>query len=182
MPDKDAYVALLRGVNLSGKNKLPMRELREEFGEAGCRDVRTYIQSGNILFRATPKIARGLPDAIATRIAARFGLRVPVLVRAAAQLGEVARENPFLAQGVDEQTLHVMFLADRPDADRVARLDPDRSAPDAFIARGQEIYLWLPNGVARSKLTNAYFDTTLATTSTARNWRTITTLLALLEG
>ncbi len=183
MPDSetDHYLALLRGINLGGKNMVPMRELSKLCEEAGCTNVRTYIQSGNVLFTATPEVARELPAGLATRILARFSLHVPVVIRTAAELRAVHRENPFLAQGADAQTLHVMFLADRPEPGRVAALDPDRSSPDAFIVSGREIYLWLPNGVARSKLTNAYFDAKLDTTSTSRNWRTVTKLLEMLD-
>jgi uncharacterized protein (DUF1697 family) len=90
--------------------------------------------------------------------------------------------NPFLAAGAADETLHVLFLADPPSPRRVADLDPDRSPPDAFVVLGQEVYLRLPHGAARTKLTNAYFDARLATTSTGRNWRTVTKLLALMEG
>ncbi|HEY7833418.1 MAG TPA: DUF1697 domain-containing protein [Ktedonobacterales bacterium] len=170
------HLALLRGINVGGKNLLPMTALRALFLAAGCRDARTYIQSGNVLFTADEATAAALPGAIAERIAAEFGLRVPVVVRTAAQVGEVIRDNPYLAAGADPATLHVYFLAGTPDAARVARLDPDRSPPDRFAVRGQEVYLHLPAGMARTKLTNAYFDTQLATVSTARNWRTVTTL------
>ncbi len=175
------YVALLRGINVGGKNKLPMNDLREMFTEAGCRDARAYIQSGNVIFRAEPDVAAPLPGVITAQIAERFGYRVPVLLRTAEQIGDVIRHNPFIAAGAAEETLHVLFLADRPSAASVDRLDPDRSPPDAFIVRGQEIYLRLPNGAGQTKLTNNYFDTRLATTSTGRNWRTVTTLLALME-
>jgi uncharacterized protein (DUF1697 family) len=175
-------VALLRGINVGGKNKLPMADLREMFVEAGCDDVRTYIQSGNVVFGATPDLLAQLPSLIAARIAERFGYRTPVVVRTTEQIGEVVTNNPFLAAGADEATLHVLFLADRPGPDRIATLDPGRSAPDAFTVRGQEVYLRLPNGVADTKLTNAYFDAKLGTTSTGRNWRTVTKLQALMEG
>jgi len=175
------YLALLRGINVGGKNKLPMDSLRDLFVAAGCDDVRTYIQSGNVIFSADPDIVASLPGVITTGIAERFGYRVPVIVRTAAQVGDVTRHNPFLAEGADAETLHVLFLADLPDARSVAGLDPDRSPPDAFSVRGQEIYLRLPNGTARTKLTNAYFDAKLATTSTGRNWRTVTTLRALMD-
>ncbi len=176
------YLALLRGINVGGANKLPMNELRDLFVAAGCGDVRTYIQSGNVIFTADPLVVASLPGVVTTRIAERFGYRIPLVARTAAQIGDVVRHNPFVAEGAVAETLHVVFLADRPPARNVAALDPDRSPPDTFVVRGQEIYLRLPHGMARTKLTNAYFDATLATTSTARNWRTVTTLHALMEG
>jgi uncharacterized protein (DUF1697 family) len=91
----------------------------------------------------------------------------------------VVDSNPFLKRGADTGTLHVAFLADIPDAKRVAELDSKRSPGDSFEIRGQHIYLWLPNGVARTKLTNDYFDRTLRTTSTLRNWNTVQKLLEM---
>ena len=176
------HLALLRGINVGGNNQLPMSDLRALFLAAGCRDARTYIQSGNVLFSADDATAETLPSTIAEAITAQFGLRVPVVIRTAAQLGAVIRDNPYLAVGADPATLHVYFLADTPDATRVARLTPDRSPPDEFTVRGQEVYLRLPAGMARTKLTNAYFDSQLATVSTARNWRTVTTLYGMLTG
>ncbi|HEY6291853.1 MAG TPA: DUF1697 domain-containing protein [Terriglobia bacterium] len=174
-------LALLRGINLGAKNRLPMKDLSEMFARAGCRDVETYIQSGNVIFRATPNVSARLSQVIRTQIQERFGHQVPVVLRTAEQLRNVVRNNPFLIEGAAEDTLHVMFLADWPDPDRVNALDPVRSPPDAFMVRGQEVYLRLPNGVARSKLTNSYFDSKLGTISTARNWRTVTRLLQLTE-
>ena len=174
-----SYVALLRGINVGGNNKLPMTDLRVMFAEVGCDDVRSYIQSGNVLFRATPALAARLPDLIPQQIAQRFGYRTPILLRTAEQLGDVIRANPFLAEAAAEETLHVLFLATSPSSREIATLDPDRSPPDTFAVRGPEIYLRLPHGVAGTKLTNAYFDSTLHTTSTGRNWRTVTKLLDL---
>jgi len=175
------YLALLRGINLGATNKLPMRDLVALFVEAGCEDVRTYIQSGNVVFRAAPGVAAALPARIAERIAERFGHRTPVVLRTADELREIVASNPFLAASEAQETLHVKFLTTEPTPSQIAALEPDRSPPDAFVVRGQEMYLRLPNGVARTKLTNAYVDRTLATTSTQRNWRTVTNLLAMVE-
>jgi len=173
------HVALLRGVNVGGKNCVPMKDLAEIFAKAGCGDVRTYIQSGNVLFRATPAIAEGVPSRITAQIAKRFACQVPVVLRTADQFTAAVRNNPF--REVPQEALHVYFLAGVPDAARAAQLDPDRSKPDAFVVHGREIYLHLPNGIGRSKLTNAYFDSKLSTISTARNWRTVLKLLELMS-
>jgi uncharacterized protein (DUF1697 family) len=177
-----AHVALLRGVNVGGANKLPMKGLAALFAAAGCSEVQTYIQSGNVVFRAADALARRIPALISAAIAESFRLEVPVVTRTAAELREVAEQNPFLRAGADPAALHVAFLAERPGAARVALLDPARSPPDQFAVRGREIYLHCPNGVGRSKLTNQYFDSRLATISTGRNWRTVLTLLALACG
>jgi uncharacterized protein (DUF1697 family) len=173
------HVALLRGVNLGGKNCVPMKELAQVFAKAGCADVRTYIQSGNVVFRATRALAASLPPRVTEQIAKRFGCQIPVILRTAEQFAAAVRDNPF--PEIPQEALHVYFLAGVPDASRTVQLDPDRSKPDTFIVHGREIYLRLPNGMGRSKLTNAYFDSKLATTSTARNWRTVLKLLELMS-
>ncbi len=93
------YLALLRRINVGGNNKPPMSGLRDLFVTAGCRDVRTYIQSGNVILRADPRAVASLPDAMTAHIAERFGFRVPVLVRTAAQIDDVIRHTPFVAEG-----------------------------------------------------------------------------------
>jgi uncharacterized protein (DUF1697 family) len=175
------YVALLRGINVGGKNALPMKDLAAMFSAAGCEDVVTYIQSGNVVFTARPAIAAKVPAAIAGAILGSRKYRVPVVMRSADEVREVAGRNPFLAAGHDPATLHVAFLADKPKVAGVASLDAGRSPPDELVVRGREIYLRLPNGVAPSKLTNAYFDSALGTTSTMRNWRTVLKLIELVD-
>lgn len=172
-------MALLRGINVGGKNLLPMKDLVRLFADAGCAHVRTYIQSGNVLFQASPAKAGRLPGVIAQGIADRFGYRTPVLLRTVEELGATIRNNPFLEAGAPESWLHVLFLASQADALRVAALDPDRSPPDAYAVRGREIYLQCPNGAGNTRLTNAWFDSKLATISTGRNWRTAVKLFEL---
>jgi uncharacterized protein (DUF1697 family) len=175
----ETRVAFLRGINLAGRNRLPMKDLAVMFSNAGCESVATYIQSGNVVFRASPALARRIPDVIEKAISKSFGYQVPVVTRTSGEMRKIVRANPFLRSGADEATLHVAFLAARPAAARVKALDPDRSPPDAFAVRGGEIYLHCPNGYGRSKLTNGYFDSKLATISTVRNWRTVLELLEL---
>ena len=175
------HVALLRGVNVGGKNRLPMKALVALFTDAGCDDVRTYIQSGNVVFLAKATLAKRVPSLVAGAISDRFGYHVPVVSRTAEEIRNVVRGNPFLEVGAHTSELHVAFLAKVPAATKVAALDPDRSPPDEFSVRGREIYLRCPNGVARTKLTNNYFDSKLATTSTVRKWKTVLKLLELTE-
>lgn len=175
-----AYIALLRGINVGGKNKLSMRDLVAVFTDLGATNARTYIQSGNVLFEASAKAAAALPVSVASAIEERFGYRVPVVMRSATELARVLEANPFIERGVPAAELHVAFLASTPARGRVAALDPRRSPPDAFEVRGAEIYLHLPNGVGRTKLTNDYLDRVLGTTSTLRNWRTVEQLASLL--
>jgi uncharacterized protein (DUF1697 family) len=170
------YVALLRGINVAGKNKLPMRELVALFEGAQCREVRTYIQSGNVVFQAPARVVERLSATIAKSIERELGLRVPVILRSASEIASVIDNNPFLARDADPATLHLMFLGEVPAAKQVGALDPNRSPPDEFIVIGRDVYLRCPHGLGKSKLTNAYFDAKLETTSTIRNWRTVLTL------
>lgn len=173
------YIALLRAINVGGKNKLPMRDLTAMLAKAGCADVQTYIQSGNAVFSSPPELAKRIPELISEAIVKKFGFRVPVVLRSGKEIQAIVEHNPFLQSVKDTKTLHVGFLADQPAASRIAALDPQRSPGDSFKVLGREIYLCLPNGFGRSKLTNAYFDSGLATLSTFRNWRTVLTLLEM---
>ena len=179
MSGHGAHVALLRGINVGGKNRLPMNDLATMFKDAGAQEVRTYIQSGNVIFRADAARIGRLGAAIAKAMQADLGWSVPIVIRSAAELGAAAKGNPFLEEGIAAGTLHVGFLLDRPDRARVAALDPDRSPPDRYVVRGGEIFLHLPNGVARTKLTSQYLDSRLGTVVTVRNWNTVTTLLEM---
>lgn len=173
---RSLHVALLRGVNVGGRNKLSMKTLATFFVDAGCVDVQTYIQSGNVVFAADEALAARVPALVSARIESELGFAAPLVVRSAAAFDAVLAGNPYLAEGADEDALHVLFLAAAPSPAQLASLDPQRSPPDRFAVRGGEIYMWLPNGVARTKLTNAYFDARLDTVCTGRNWRTVRAL------
>lgn len=176
-----SYVAFLRGINVGGKNILPMKALAQLFVDAGCRDVSTHIQSGNVLYSAKSALAAKAPVAIAKEIEARFGIRTQLVVRSKEELDEAIAQNPFLKAGREEKPLSLVFLRDTPAEDAVKQLDPHRSPPDEFVLRGRDIYLYQPNGIANSKLTNAYFDSKLSTVSTGRNWRTVLKLQELMS-
>ena len=174
------HVALLRGINVGGKNMLPMKDLAALFTQAGCGEVRTYIQSGNVIFEA-PAGAPNVAATVTASIEKRFGIRIPVIIRTSQQMARIIRDNPFLSAVTDQRWLHVYFLAGSPSAQAVSALDPARSAPDAFHVLGQEIYLHVPNGMGRTKLTNTYFDSKLSTICTARNWATVRKLSEMME-
>ena len=176
----EKYVALLRGINVGGKNRVPMKVLTEIFLDCGCADVVTYIQSGNVIFRGPKAGQERLATRVQAEIAARVGHRIPVILRSAAEMRETVRANPFLDR--EDGRLHVYFLERNPTEAAIRSLDPERSPGDSFRLTGREIYLLLPNGMGRTKLTNAYFDSKLGTTSTARNWATTLRLLEMVSG
>lgn len=175
------YVALLRGINVGGHNMLPMKELRDIALQLGCEKVQTYIQSGNLIFTADEARASELSNRLTARIADQFNLNVPVVLRSRADLQSILTSNPYVAAGMPAESLHAMFLAATPEPERVSLLDANRFLPQTYRLEGREIYLYLPHGVATSKLTNTYFDRTLSTTSTLRNWRTVRMLYELMN-
>ena len=170
-----ASAALLRGINVGGKNKVPMPQLKELFEGLGHADVVTYIQSGNVVFRAASADARAIEE----RIANVFGLDVAVVLRTGAELSAAVAGNPFLVQGAETKPLYVVFLAREPSAEAVAELDPDRSPGDRFSVNGREVYLDLPNGGGRTKLNLDYLERRLKVKGTARNWNTVLRLVEL---
>ena len=175
------YLALLRGINLGSVNKVSMPELRTLFESLGHSDVRTYVQSGNVVFEASSSASKKLAREIEEAIERTFGLAIPAVLRTRAQLQRVAVNNPFMSEGVKPTFLHVMFLAETPSSTAVRALDPDRSPPDKFAVKGREIYLCFPRGSGRSKLTIDYFEKKLGTRATGRNWNTVTKVLALMD-
>jgi uncharacterized protein (DUF1697 family) len=170
-----AYAALLRGINVGGNNKVQMSELRGLFEKLGHSDVVTYIQSGNVVFRAT----RADAGPIERRITEVFGLEVTVILRAAAELAAVAAGNPFLVEGAEPKQLYVVFLDREPTAEAVARLEPDRSPGDRFSLSGTDLYLDLATGAGRTKLSLDYLERRLGVKGTARNWNTVLKLAEL---
>jgi len=180
-PSGRTHVALFRGINVGGKNRLPMAELTALFSAAGAREVATYIQSGNVAFAAAALALPKIIQRVGRGIASDFGFEPPIVVRTVAELEATVGRNPFLP-AEPEDSLHVGFLADRPRPIAVGALDHQRSPGDRFAVVERDIYLCLPNGVGKSKLTNAYFDSKLGTVSTIRNWRTVLALLELLRG
>ncbi len=166
------WIALLRGVNVGGHNKVPMAELRKACTEVGFADVGTYIQSGNVVFRAEEG-ADQVAGTLRALMAERFGCDVPVVLRTVEALERVVAANPFLEEGADVARLHVGFLLDKPTRARVSGMPPQPPGPEEFRVVDAEVYLHYPEGMASTKLTTAYFDRALGTTMTARNWRTV---------
>ncbi len=178
---EETYIGLLRGVNVGGNNKLPMKALAALCEEHGCKAVQTYIQSGNIVFRASAKIAGGFAEALKAKIKEAFGFQTTVIVRSAGELKAAADNNPFLTPNVETRFLHMMFLADEPNLTDVVKLNPVCEGEEAFSLRGKEIFLYLPNGVGRSKMASYGFDKVLKTVGSTRNWQTVQKLLELCE-
>ncbi len=176
------YIALLRGINVSGHHKIKMAELKQLFLELGYHDVFTYIQSGNVIFKSNIKESILIEDTIISAISKHFGHAIKVLVLNKEELTTIFNSNPFLAKDptMDISKLHVTILNKKPD---IAGIPPIEilvaASDDEFILVENTIYLHCPNGYGNTKLTNNLFEKKLKTSATTRNWQTITKLLEL---
>jgi uncharacterized protein (DUF1697 family) len=172
-----AYVALFRGINVGGRNSLPMQELHDLLGELGCTDVHTYIQSGNAVFRSTRKAA-ALSRAIGTETDKRFGFRPAVLLLRVAEFESIAAANPYVNDEANPAHLHLWFLAATPKNPDLSSLEAVRAESEAFELGAGALYLRAPAGIGRSKLA-ARVERALGVDVTARNWRTVSKLSEL---
>lgn len=171
-------VVLLRGINLGGRNKLPMTTLRSLAAEAGLGNPRTHVQSGNLVVDSDlpgGAVGQRVRDAIADRA----GLDVGVTTRTAAEWAGVVDRNPFVDEAAaDGKLVHVVFLADEPGP---LDVDDTAFAPETFVVSGREVYLSLPGGLGRSKLAAAVDAALDDPSRTTRNWNTVLAVARLLE-
>jgi uncharacterized protein (DUF1697 family) len=172
------HVVLLRGINLGSRNRVAMPELREALEQAGFEDVRTHLQSGNVVLTSTAK-----PESVARKcekvIKERFGLEIPVVVRSRAQLAAVVRRNPLAGVATEPKRYQVSFLSAKVPAKVVRELEAVAEPDERVVAIGREVYAWHPRTVARSKLWAKLAGKDLGVTATARNWATVEALLEL---
>lgn len=175
-----AWVALFRGINVGGNNMLPMKELAALCAALGFGDVRTYIQSGNVVFSAAGT-ATSLTARIGAAVERRCGFRPQLLLLGSAELARAIAANPFPEATRQPQLLHLWFLAARPAKGAGAALEELAAEDEHFVLRGRVLYLHAPRGIGRSKLA-ARAERALGVTATARNWRTATTLLSMARG
>jgi uncharacterized protein (DUF1697 family) len=175
------HIALLRGINVGGHKKVQMARLRELMERLGHRDVRTYVQSGNVVFTGPDEPPEAVAAGLEAQLAAELGFEVSVLVRSRDELAEIVRANPLRDVATEPARHHVIFLSAEVAPERLAGIEAADFAPDAFLLRGREIHLWTPDGVGDSRLAKALTDKRLGVTATARNWRTVERLLALAD-
>jgi uncharacterized protein (DUF1697 family) len=172
-------VALLRAVNVGGA-RVPMADLRTLLDREGLGEVRTHLQSGNVIVTASSADPSRVSKVIEKVIGDWLGLSIRVIVRNREEMAKVVDSNPFVEAGMNPTMLHAVFLESKPSVDRVAGLDPDRSPPDRFTVSDREIYVHYRDGSGRSKLDLSYFERKLGVSGTARNWNTVTRLLDML--
>ena len=171
-------IVLLRGINLGPRNRIAMPELRELLGQAGYREVRTYVQSGNVVLESDESPA-ALETSVERLIAEGFDLQISVIARTRDELADVVERNPLADVATDPKRYQVSFLSEALPAERVEELNAVAAKAERLIASGRELYAWHPNGVARSKLWAKLAGTGLGVKATARNWKTVETLLEM---
>lgn len=177
-----AIICLLRGVNLGGHNKIKMDDLRALCSSLKCGAPQTYVQSGNVVFNSSERDLSKLSEKIGAAIQRKCGFCPAVVLRTVAEMRGVVARNPFAARsGIEPGKLLVTFLAQKPSRAAAAALRQRTTSPEELHLVGSEIYIYFPNGAGRSKLNWSSLDKALQTTGTARNWNTVTKLLAMAE-
>jgi uncharacterized protein (DUF1697 family) len=174
-----AYVAMLRGINVTGHNIIPMEQLRAHCAALGLKNVKTYVQSGNIVFEAK-ETAGHWAGAIETMIKKKYGFDVPVLMRTAAEMESIFKSNPFLkGKGIDMARLYVSFLSGVPKKEGLKALASVAAAEDRFESVDREIYLYCRGGYGNTKLSNNLVEKKLGLSATTRNWNSVGKLCEL---
>ncbi len=176
----ETYIALLRGINVSGQKQIKMVDLKDSLEKAGLQKVRTYIQSGNVIFEHAGTDPASLANQLGQIILQQFGFEVEVIVTTPAELEEVLQNNPFLS-GREENTkqLYVTFLSDQPapaSIDNLAKVD---YSPEEYSIKGKQLYFLAANGYGKAKLNNNLIESKLKVTATTRNWNTMNKLAEL---
>ena len=174
------WIALFRGINVGGKNVLPMSELRSDLKGLGLENIRTYIQSGNVVFDSESKNVKVLAQAITERIQRQHGFGPRVLIISRKDLQLAIKANPFPDAVSDPQSLHFFFLDDAPATPNLTALDEAKAPTEAYMIKGKLFFLHAPEGVGRSKLA-ASAEKYLGVAATARNYRTVEKIAALAE-
>jgi uncharacterized protein (DUF1697 family) len=172
---KPSRILLLRGINIGPHKRVSMPDLRALLAEAGLEDVRTYVQSGNVVVSSDAPPAELAAEA-ERLIAGRFGFEVDVIARSDEELAEVVARNPLADVAVNPKRYQVSFLEAELEPAALDRIDALRAEPERLVAIGRELYAWHPDGIGRSKLWNKLAGTGLGVRATARNWTTVTAL------
>lgn len=173
------YAAFLRGINVGGKNKIKMERLREICAALGFANVKTYINSGNVIFETAKTADAALAAPIETAIENEFGLKIKVIVRSIAEIVEITKNNPFAGQFENDKDLHVFFLDEELPPEKRAMLLSNNTENERFAVQNREIFCLLRVGVLDSLMGKDYIGKKLKVSATARNWRTVNKILEL---
>jgi uncharacterized protein (DUF1697 family) len=173
------HIALLRGINVGGHKKVPMADLRAALADAGFEDVKTYVQSGNVALTAKERSPAKVGRRVEQAIEKAFGFDVAVVVRSREEIAALIEDDPLGDVATNPTYRVVVFLADKLDRERLADVDPEQFAPEAFALRDYEIVMWAPDGQRDSKLVKTLTEKRSGVVGTARNWKTVLKLLDL---
>jgi uncharacterized protein (DUF1697 family) len=174
------FLSLLRGINVSGQKKIHMTELKILYEDLNFKNVITYIQSGNVIFRSTN--GNNLSKKIEQKIFEKYNFNVPVIIRTTDEMQSIIDGNPFLIEkDIDLSKLHVVYLSENPSHKNSDKIKKSNGEPDTFYISGKEIYLYCPNGYGRTKLTNNFFENKFKVNATTRNWKTTNELLKMIK-
>jgi len=172
------YVALLRGINVGGSHMLPMKDLKVLFEQNACVDVQTYIQSGNVVFRSAISDTGRLAKQVTAAVSKGRGFEPRVLVLTCSELVRAAANNPFPEADGNPKSVHLFFLAEPAKKADLKSMEALKAGTERFALKGKVLYLHTPDGFGISKL-GARAERLLGVDATARNWRTVTTLLQM---
>lgn len=173
-------ISLLRGINVGGNKKIKMAELRALYEALGFTNVRTLLQSGNVVFESENANPEQVAGQIEAAVVERFGFESKVIIRTRDQLQAVIADHPFSADQLAEPgKLLIAFLKSEPDAQQLEALREAHTGSEIIHHRGSELYIYYPDSMGRSKLDNSFIERRLKTISTGRNWNTVNKLLAL---
>jgi len=178
----NTFISVLRGVNVAGRNRIKMRLLENALNIPGFDNIQTFIQSGNIVLNTRDVNAKEAEKIIHETILKHFDLDITVMVRNLPEWEELYENNPFINQGYEDiDKMHVTFFSALPRQDLKENLESMSFMMDEFSIEGSHVYLYCPNGYARSKLTNSFFEKHLEVRATSRNWKTISKLRLLAQ-
>jgi uncharacterized protein (DUF1697 family) len=177
------YISFLRGINMTGHNKMKMAELAELYYDLGFNDVSTFIQSGNVVFTAADELSvLEISRKIERAIDERFSYNVPVMLRTADELESLHSVNPFLSENnFDPSKNAVLFLHEKVIDEQIAKVKNIDYPPDKFKVEGSEIFIYCPNGFGRTKLYTNFFEKKMGVKGTARNWNTVLAILDMVH-
>jgi uncharacterized protein (DUF1697 family) len=182
MIQQPVMISMLRGVNLAKHNRMSMEVLRELYESLRLREPRTYIQSGNVVFRTNETNPEKLASRIEKAIADRLSIRTQVILRRTEEMRDVIRRNPVAERtGIEPGKLAVTFLSSAPGPEAVAKLRAMDTHPEELWIDGREMYIYYTNGMARPKISAAGLERALKIPGTARNWNTVMKLLQMAE-
>lgn len=175
------FISILRGINVSGHKKIEMAGLKVLYEELGFKEVKTFIQSGNVVFKTSSKESdTHLAKKIQEAIIAKYAFEVPVIIRTVEEIEKIISSNPFVAEpSIDVEKLHITFLSEKPNELKVDAIKNVDFSPDRFTIVDTEIFIYCPNGYGNTKLSNNFFEAKLKVTATTRNLKTVNKLLEL---